>query len=158
MARALDEDPDDRRSFERIERILSHQQDWRELARAYRHMIKRLGANPPPDKRPYLMALWRGLAEISRVRLADPAAAAAALEVCVSLAPEDNKQREALVELYEAQGAQGFLPERSSCANSSWQERATPRKPRSRFEPWLDCTARTGTMTVLSARAPRFVR
>jgi hypothetical protein len=105
---ALDEDPDDRRSFERIERILSSQQDWRELARAYRHMIKRLGASPPADKRAYLLALWRGLAEISRVRQADLAAAAAALEVCVSLAPEDNKQREALVEVYEAQGAGGF--------------------------------------------------
>jgi len=105
---ALDEDPDDRRSFERIERILTKRQDWGELARAYRHMIKRLGASPPADKRSLLLALWRGLAEISRVRQADMAAAAAAYEVCVSLAPDDQGQREALVEVYEAQGAEGF--------------------------------------------------
>ena len=105
---ALDEDPDDRRSFERIERILTNRQDWGELARAYRHMIRRLGASPPADKRPSLLALWRGLAEVSRVRQADLAAAAAAYEVCVSLAPDDQKQREALVEVYEAQGAEGF--------------------------------------------------
>ena len=105
---ALDEDPDDRRSFERIERILTSRQDWGELARAYRRMIKHLDVSPPADKRPWLLALWRGLAEVSRVRQADMAAAAAAYEVCVSLAPDDNRQREALVEVYEAQGAQGF--------------------------------------------------
>jgi tetratricopeptide (TPR) repeat protein len=105
---ALDEDLDDRRSFERIERILTSRQDWGELARAYRHMIKRLGASPPDDKRPWLLVLWRGLAEISRVRQGDMAAAAAAYEVCVSLAPDDRKQRETLVEVYESQGAEGF--------------------------------------------------
>jgi len=34
--------------FERIQRILSSRQDWRGLARAYRRMIKRLGAGPLP--------------------------------------------------------------------------------------------------------------
>jgi len=105
---ALDEDPADRRSFERIERILTKRQDWDELARAYRHMITRLGASPPDDKRPWLLALWRGLADLSRARQQDLAAAAAAYEVCVSLAPDDNKQRESLIEIYEAQGAEGF--------------------------------------------------
>ncbi len=85
--RALDQDPEDRRSFERIERILTSQQDWPELARAYRHMIRRLGASPPEHQRPWLLGLWRGLAEISRVRQADLATAAAAYEVCVSLVP-----------------------------------------------------------------------
>jgi hypothetical protein len=105
---ALDEDPDDRRSFERIERILTSRQDWPELARAFRRMIKRLGASPTEEQRPWLIALWGGLAELSRVRQADLAAAAAAYEVCVSLAPDDNKQREALADVYEAQGAEGF--------------------------------------------------
>jgi len=61
---ALDEDPDDRRSFERIQRILSARRDWRSLARAYRRMIRRLGANPSPDKRPWLLGLWQGLADL----------------------------------------------------------------------------------------------
>jgi tetratricopeptide (TPR) repeat protein len=105
---ALDEDPDDRRSFERIERILTSRQDWPELVRAYRRMIKRLGASPIAEQRPWLIGLWGGLAEISRVRQGDLATAAAAYEVCVSLAPDDHKQREALAVVYEAQGADGF--------------------------------------------------
>jgi golgin subfamily B member 1 len=104
----LDLDQEDRRSFERIERILTSRQDWRELARNYRHMIKRLGATPPDDKRPWLLALWRGLAEISRVRQVDLPAAAAAYEVCVSLAPDDIPLREALIDVYEGQGAAGL--------------------------------------------------
>jgi tetratricopeptide (TPR) repeat protein len=106
---ALDEDPDDRRSFERIERILTSREDWPELARAFRRMIKRLGASPTDKQRPWLIALWGGLAELSRGQQADLATAAAAYEVCVSLAPDDNKQREALAGVYEAQGVEGFV-------------------------------------------------
>ncbi|MGO9290882.1 MAG: tetratricopeptide repeat protein [Polyangia bacterium] len=105
---ALDEDPDDRRSFERIQRILSARQDWRALARAYRRMIRRLGANPSPDKRPWLLGLWRGLADLCWRTLRDIPAAAAAYEVCVSLAPEDGQHREALAKSYEAQGPAMF--------------------------------------------------
>ena len=101
---ALDENPDDRRSFERIQRILSARQDWRGLARAYRRMIRRLGANPSPDKRPFLVGLWRGLADLCWRTLRDIPAAAAAYEVCVSLAPEDVQHHEALAKAYEAQG------------------------------------------------------
>jgi len=82
-------------------------QDWRELARAYRHMIKRWRFSACRQASVPACPVAR-FGRISRVRQADLAAAAAALEVCVSLAPEDNKQREALVEVYEAQGAGGF--------------------------------------------------
>ena len=105
---ALDQDPDDRRSFERIQRILSARQDWRTLARAYRHMIKRLGANPSPDRRSWLLSLWRGLGDLCLRYLRDIPAAAAAYEVCVSLAPEDMQHREALAKAYEAQGPATF--------------------------------------------------
>jgi tetratricopeptide (TPR) repeat protein len=100
---ALDENPEDRRSFERIQRILSARQDWRGLARAYRHMIRRLGANPSPDKRSWLVTLWRGLADLCWRTLRDVPAAAAAYEVCVSLAPEGVQHHEALAKAYEAQ-------------------------------------------------------
>jgi golgin subfamily B member 1 len=102
--RALDEDPTDRRVFEHIENILIYRRNWRELTRAYRRMIKRLGSNPSLDRRPWLLALWRALADTCRRYLLDYPAAAAAYEVCVSLAPEDVRQREALAEVYEAQG------------------------------------------------------
>ncbi|MBN2575448.1 MAG: hypothetical protein JXP73_12865 [Deltaproteobacteria bacterium] len=106
--RALDEDPGDRRTFERIEHILVGRQQWRELTRAYRRMIKRLGADPPADQRAWLLGLWRALADTCRRHLHDLPAATAAYEVCASLAPDDVRQRVALAEAYEAQGREGF--------------------------------------------------
>jgi tetratricopeptide (TPR) repeat protein len=103
-SQALDLNPDDQHTFERIQRVLSSRQDWRALARAYRHMIRRLGANPSLDKRPWLLGLWRGLADLCGRTLRDLPAAAAAYEVCVSLAPDDQQHREALAKAYEAQG------------------------------------------------------
>jgi tetratricopeptide (TPR) repeat protein len=105
---ALDEDPTDRRTFERIEHMLVERQDWRELARAYRRMIKRLGASPSPESRVWLLAVWRALADTCRQHLLDIQAAVAAYEVCVSLAPDDPRQREALAEACESQGQEGF--------------------------------------------------
>ena len=106
--RALDEDPTDRRIFEHLEHILIKRQEWRDLTRAYRRMIKRLGSNPSVDKRPLLLTLWRALADTCQKYLGDLPAATAAYEVCTSLAPEDMPAREALAEVYEAQGRDGF--------------------------------------------------
>jgi golgin subfamily B member 1 len=106
--RALDEDPSDRSTFERVEHILIRRQQWRELTRAYRRMIKRLGASPPLEQRPWLLVLWRALADTCRRYLRDPAAAMAAYEVCASLAPGDDRHRVALAEVCEAQGRDGF--------------------------------------------------
>jgi tetratricopeptide (TPR) repeat protein len=106
--RALDEDPTDRRIFEHLEHILIKRQEWRDLTRAYRRMIKRLGSNPSVDKRPLLQTLWRALADTCQKYLGDLPAATAAYEVCASLAPEDVHAREALAEAYEAQGRDGF--------------------------------------------------
>jgi len=100
----LDEDIDDERSFARIERILSGQNGWRELARNYRRMIKRLGSTPSPEKRQQLTALWRKLGDVCRKRLHEREAAVAAYEVCVQLAPEDRRTREVLADTYEILG------------------------------------------------------
>jgi tetratricopeptide (TPR) repeat protein len=107
---ALDLNPNDQHTFERIQRVLSARQDWRALARGYRHMIRRLGTHPAPEKRPWLLSLWRSLADLCGRSLRDLPAAAAAYEVCVSLAPEDAQHREALAKAYEAQGAAMFAP------------------------------------------------
>jgi tetratricopeptide (TPR) repeat protein len=101
----LDEDADDERTFGRIERILTAQNAWRELARNYRRMIKRLGNSPPPEKRALLLALWRKLGDVCRKRLHERDAAVAAYEVCAQLAPEDRRYQEILAETYEVLGA-----------------------------------------------------
>jgi tetratricopeptide (TPR) repeat protein len=101
----LDEDPDDERTFGRIERILTGQNAWRELARNYRRMIKRLGSAPPAEKRAQLLAIWRKLGDVCRRRLHEREAAVAAYEVCVQLAPEDRRFREVLAETYEVLGS-----------------------------------------------------
>jgi hypothetical protein len=54
------------------------------------------------------LTLWRARADTCSRYLRDYAAAAAACEVCVSLAPEDLRQRETLAEVYEAQGRDGI--------------------------------------------------
>ena len=43
--RALDDDPGDLKTFERLDKILTGRQDFKEQARAYRRMIKRIGAH-----------------------------------------------------------------------------------------------------------------
>ena len=46
---ALDEDPDDLKAFERIDKIMTAKKDWKNQERNYRKMIKRLGQEPPPE-------------------------------------------------------------------------------------------------------------
>lgn len=105
---ALDIAPEDRRSFERIERILTARSDWRELARNQRRMIKRLGNPPSAEHRAFALAMWQGLAELCRTRLGDAQAAATAFEVCSSLAPDDRNHLEAMADSLESQGEAAF--------------------------------------------------
>jgi tetratricopeptide (TPR) repeat protein len=105
---ALDVEPEDRRSFERIERILTGRSDWRELARNQRRMIKRLGNPPAPEHRAFALSLWQGLAELCRTRMGDAQAAATAYEVCSSLAPDDRNHLEAMADCLESQGEPAF--------------------------------------------------
>jgi tetratricopeptide (TPR) repeat protein len=101
--RVLDADPSDLKTFERIDKILTAKRAWRDEARAYRRMIKRLGSGDA-EQRPTLLMLWRGLAEIYRTRLEDLPAAAAALEVCTQLGPDSLVEQERLAEILEAGG------------------------------------------------------
>jgi tetratricopeptide (TPR) repeat protein len=106
---ALDEDPEDLKTFERIEKILSAKRAWRDEARNFRRMIKRLGPQPPPAKRPLALMLWKGLGEICRTRLKDYPAAVAAFEVCAQLDPADATYHEMLAEMFEREGL-GSVP------------------------------------------------
>jgi tetratricopeptide (TPR) repeat protein len=99
--KALDDDPSDLKTFERMDKILTARHDYKEQARAYRRMIKRVGTATDAQKKATLLLLWRGLAEILRTRLQDQESAIAAYEVCVQLDPDATAEREALAELCE---------------------------------------------------------
>jgi tetratricopeptide (TPR) repeat protein len=101
---ALDEDPEDLKTFERIDKLLTQAKDWKNQERCYRRQIKRMGLEPAPEKKPALLALWQGLGEIYRSRLQDFPAAIAAFEVCVGLDPEALPRRAILAELYQLNG------------------------------------------------------
>ncbi|MEA2696109.1 MAG: hypothetical protein QOI66_380 [Myxococcales bacterium] len=104
---ALDADPEDLKTFERIDKILTASKDWKTQARCYRRQIKRMGP-PSATNRPALLALWQGLGEISRSRLGDYPAAIAAFEVCVGLEPEQASRRAILAELYQLSGPEHY--------------------------------------------------
>ena len=105
---ALDEDPDDLKAFERIDKIMTAKKDWRNQERNYRKMIKRMGQEPPPDKRPTQIALWHALGEIYRSRLKDFKSAMAAFEVCVTLDPDAVARHQILAELYQVSGPETY--------------------------------------------------
>jgi tetratricopeptide (TPR) repeat protein len=104
----LDEDPDDLKAFERIDKIMTAKKDWKNQERNYRKMIKRLGAEPAPDKKQMVVALWHALGEIYRSRLKDYKAAIAAFEVCVQMDPEGTARHQILAELYQLSGPETY--------------------------------------------------
>jgi tetratricopeptide (TPR) repeat protein len=107
--RVLDEDPEDLKTFERIDKILTSKRAWRDEARSYRRMLKRLGPAPTTERKPTFLMLWRGLGEIYRTRLQDLAAAAAAFEVSAQLAPpDDGTDQEILAEIFETAGGDAW--------------------------------------------------
>jgi golgin subfamily B member 1 len=101
---ALDVDPHDAQSFARIVKLAGEAHDWKTLERIYRRQIKRLGPEPPPEKRLELVRLWHELGEIYRTRLKDGPAALAAFEVAASLDPDSLDRRRVLAELYRLAG------------------------------------------------------
>ncbi|MES1208260.1 MAG: hypothetical protein ABUS79_20180, partial [Pseudomonadota bacterium] len=105
---ALDEDPDDLKAFERIDKIMTAKKDWKNQERNYRRMIKRIGQEPPAERKPTQIALWHGLGEIYRSRLKDFKAATAAFEVCVQLDPDATSRHQILAELYQLSGPESY--------------------------------------------------
>ncbi|HVZ74324.1 MAG TPA: tetratricopeptide repeat protein [Polyangia bacterium] len=98
---ALDDAPDLTKAFDAIERLLSEVGAWKELARNYRRMIKRLPAEGLSDLR---LRLWSGLGEVSLTEIEDPEMAATALEVAASLDPDNVERHERLADVYVTAG------------------------------------------------------
>ena len=105
---ALDEDPDDLKAFERIDKIMTAKKDWKNQERNFRRMIKRLGQEPPAERKATQVALWHGLGEIYRSRLKDFKSATAAFEVCVQLDPDATPRHQILAELYQLSGPESY--------------------------------------------------
>jgi tetratricopeptide (TPR) repeat protein len=105
---ALDEDPDDLKAFERIDKIMTAKKDWKNQERSFRKMIKRLGQEPSGERKATQVALWHGLGEIYRSRLKDFKSATAAFEVCVQLDPDATPRHQILAELYQLSGPESY--------------------------------------------------
>ncbi|HEY7375473.1 MAG TPA: tetratricopeptide repeat protein, partial [Polyangia bacterium] len=106
--RALDADPNDLKTFERIDAMVTAARDWKTQERTYRRQIKRMGPDVAPEKRPASLALWHGLGEIYRTRLKDFPSAIAAFEVAAGLDPESTERRRILAELYRLNGPETY--------------------------------------------------
>src|SRR4029077_69347 len=74
----------------------------------YRKMIKRIGQDPPEERKDTVVALWHALGEIYRSRLKDFKSATAEFEVCVQLQPEATARHEILAELYQLSGPESY--------------------------------------------------
>jgi tetratricopeptide (TPR) repeat protein len=95
---ALDDAPFTPKAFESIEQILEERKDWKNLARAYRRQLKRIGEDAPAD---VLLHLWTKLGDTYLDHLGDTEAATEAYQVACELAPEDDVGRhEQLADLY----------------------------------------------------------
>lgn len=94
---ALDDVPGTPKAFESIDKLLSDKRDWKNLARAYRRHLKRLGEDADPAR---LLELWTRLGDICLDHLGDAEAAIAAFEVASGLAPDDLARHEQLADLY----------------------------------------------------------
>jgi tetratricopeptide (TPR) repeat protein len=123
--RALDADPNDLKTFERIDHLVTAARDWKTQERTYRRQIKRMGTDVAPEKRPALLALWHGLGEVYRSRLKDYPSAIAAFEVAADLDPESTERRRILAELYRLSGAATY-PKAIAAHRALVQRAASP--------------------------------
>jgi tetratricopeptide (TPR) repeat protein len=94
--RALDLDPLHAPSLQRLEKMLAEAKQWKALEESYIRMIRRL----PKENRKARVALWRTLGELYTRVLKDPAGAARAYEVVLSLEPEDPEVGLTLAQIY----------------------------------------------------------
>ncbi len=94
---ALDDAPLTPKAFEGIEAVLQNRKDWKNLARAYRRQLKRMGDDAPVEK---LLELWTKLGDVCANELGDTEAATEAYQVATELAPDDVARHEQLADLY----------------------------------------------------------
>ncbi len=101
---ALDADVKMLKAFEAIDRVWTEQKSWKDLERAYRRMLRRVGENDDGQMEKIKVLLWQNLGEIYRSRLGHVKSAIQAYEAAVGLSPDSEKMRLILAELYERSG------------------------------------------------------
>jgi tetratricopeptide (TPR) repeat protein len=94
---ALDDSPNTPKAFEGVDKLLEERRDYKNLARAYRRQLKRLGTDAAPEQ---LLQLWTKLGDICLDHLGDTEAATEAYQVACELAPDDVQRHEQLADLY----------------------------------------------------------
>ncbi|HEY4179352.1 MAG TPA: tetratricopeptide repeat protein [Kofleriaceae bacterium] len=94
---ALDDAPFTPKAFDAIDALLAEKGDWKNLARAYRRQLKRMGEDASPDR---MLELWTRLGDICLEHLNDTEAATEAYQVACELAPDDVARHEQLADLY----------------------------------------------------------
>ncbi|HEY1815687.1 MAG TPA: SIR2 family protein [Kofleriaceae bacterium] len=99
---ALDDSPTTPKAFEGIDKLLADRKDWKNLVRAYRRQLKRLGSEASPEQ---LLELWTRLGDICADQMGDTEAATEAYQVACELAPDDTARHEQLADLYLEAGA-----------------------------------------------------
>jgi tetratricopeptide (TPR) repeat protein len=95
----LDLNPFFLEAFERINKILTQQKDWKQLERAFRKMLHRVSGKGNVDLE---YNLWHNLGLIYRDRLIDLSPGIEAFKMAARLKPEEVVERQILAELYEA--------------------------------------------------------
>ena len=94
---ALDDAPFTPRAFDAIDKLLTDRKDWKNLARAYRRQLKRMGDDASPEK---MLALWTRLGDICLDHLGDTEAATEAYQVACEMDPDNVQRHEQLADLY----------------------------------------------------------
>lgn len=95
---SLDLNPSYLQAFERINKILTQQKNWKQLERSYRKMIHRIAGKGNTDLE---HTLWHQLGLIYRDRLGRTDEAIEAFRMASSIKPEAVVERQILAELYE---------------------------------------------------------
>ena len=96
---SLDQNPQFLEAFERINKILTQERNWKQLERNYRKMIHRIAGKGNADLE---FQLWHQLGLIYRDRIGETETAVEAFKMASSLRPEDLTERQILSELYES--------------------------------------------------------
>ncbi len=99
--KALEADPDNQQAFDAIERILTSEQRWKELARAYRRQLKRIADSADVATK---VRLLDKMGHVYLDELQEAETAMAAFEAAANLDPKDKERNELLADLYVQAG------------------------------------------------------
>jgi tetratricopeptide (TPR) repeat protein len=93
----LDDAPATPKAFDAVDKLLTDARDWKNLARAVRKHLKRLGEDAEPEK---LLELWTRLGDLYLDHLNNNELAIEAFEIAAQLDPDNMQRHEQLADLY----------------------------------------------------------